>query len=224
MKLGQLAQLAFVLLAGMAVYAFVTMAKDAEGRRACVPLCAMRPSYAGTNRTAPDFELTTLVPTPDGKQKIRLSQYRGQTVVLNFWTTTCKPCLEEMPSLADLAKVLKRRKDVVLLTVSTDATSEPVTSALATLLREKIPFPVMLDPESDIVGAKYGTHLFPETWIIDPQGVIRARFDGARDWSNAMVLDLIDSFERPAACSVEFQAGKPSGPGAAVCEESGSTG
>ena len=83
MKPAVLAQMAFILLAGFAVFAFISMAKDAETRRACVPVCAMRPSYAGRNRTAPDFEL----PKPDGS-KVRLSNYRGKTVVLNFWTTT----------------------------------------------------------------------------------------------------------------------------------------
>jgi peroxiredoxin len=220
-KPAALAQVAFILLAGLAVFAFISMAKDAETRRSCVPVCAMRPNYAGRNRTAPDFEL----PTTEGS-KMRLSQYRGKTVVLNFWTTTCQPCLEEMPSLADLAKVLKSHKDVVVLTVSTDQTKEIAVSALRTLLRDpkgELPFPIMLDPESTVVRDKYGTTLYPETWIIDPSGVIRARFDGARDWSNAMVLDLIDSFERPLACGIDFESGRPSGPDSAICDESGSS-
>jgi peroxiredoxin len=216
-KPAALAQLAFIVLAGIAVFAFVSMARDAEGRRACVPVCAMRPSYAARNRLAPDFEL----PSVDGA-KVRLSQFRGKTIVLNFWTTTCQPCLEEMPSLADLARVLKGRSDVAVLTVSTDATKEIAMSALQTLLREsKPPFPVLFDPESTVVRDKFGTTLYPETWIIDPKGVIRARFDGARDWSNAMVLDLIESFERPVACGVEFESGRPSGADAAICDESG---
>ena len=219
MKPATLIQLAFVAIAGIAVYAFISMARDAETRRACVPVCAMRPAYAGRNRLAPDFELTDV----DGA-KVRLSQFRGKTVVLNFWTTTCQPCLEEMPSLAELAKVLKDRKDVVVLTVSTDATKEIAVSALHTILRDtKTPFFVLLDSESSIVQGKYGTSLFPETWIIDRKGVIRARFDGARDWSNAMVLDLIESFDRPTACGVEFESGRASGPEAAVCDESGAT-
>ncbi len=219
MKPATLVQLAFIVLAGIAVFAFVSMAKDAETRRSCVPVCAMRPAYAGRNRTAPDFEL----PTADGA-RVRLSQFRGKTVVLNFWTTTCQPCLEEMPSLADLARVLRTRSDVVVLTVSTDAEKETAVSALQTLLHEpKSPFPVLLDPESTVVQGKFGTTLFPETWIIDPAGVIRARFDGARDWSNALVLDLIDSFERPLACGVEFESGRPSNASAAVCEEAGAT-
>lgn len=219
MKPAALIQMAFIVLAGVAVFAFVSMARESETRRACVPLCLMHPTYAGRNRLAPDFTL----PDTDGNQ-VRLSQFRGKTVVLNFWTTTCQPCLEEMPSLADFAKVVSTRKDVVVLTISTDATKEIAVSALQTLLHEpKMPFPILLDPESNVVRDKYGTQLFPETWIIDANGVIRARFDGARDWSNATVLDLIESFGRPATCGVEFESGKPSGAEAIICDESGAS-
>jgi peroxiredoxin len=218
-KPAALVQLAFIAVAAFAVFAFISVARDSETRRACVPVCAMRPSYAGRNRLAPDFDLPEA-----GGGRIRLSELRGKTVVLNFWTTTCQPCLEEMPSIADLAKILHDRKDVVVLTVSTDALKETAMSALKTLLHDPVPpFKVLLDPESTVVHDKYGTSLFPETWIIDPHGVIRARFDGARDWSNAMVLDLIESFERPIACGVEFESGRPTGAEAEVCEEAGSS-
>jgi peroxiredoxin len=217
MKPGALLQTGFIAIAATAVYGFVSMARDSEVRRACVPVCAMRPAYAGRNRTAPDFTL----PDADGSQ-VRLSQFRGKTVVLNFWTTTCQPCLEEMPSLAEFAKIVAKRDDVVVLTISTDLTKDVALSALHTLLRDpKPPFSVLFDPESTVVHDKFGTELFPETWIIDPKGVIRARFDGARDWSNALVLDLIESFGRPATCGLEFQQGRPVGPEAAVCEDSG---
>jgi peroxiredoxin len=210
-------QLGFIVIAALAVYGFVSMARDSETRRACVPVCAMRPTYAGRNRTAPDFSL----PDADGNQ-VKLSQFRGKTVVLNFWTTTCQPCLEEMPSLADFAKVVAKRDDVVVLTISTDLTKDVALSALQTLLREPKPqFLVLFDPESNVVHDKFGTELFPETWVIDPKGVIRARFDGARDWSNALVLDLIESFERPVTCNLEFESGKPVGSEAAICEDSG---
>jgi peroxiredoxin len=209
--------MAFIAVAATAVYSFVAMAREAETRRACVPLCAMRPTYAGRNRTVPDFAL----PDAEGKE-VHLSQFRGKTVILNFWTTTCQPCLEEMPSLADFAKVVAKRSDVVVLTISTDLTKDVALSALHTLLHEpKPPFSVLFDPESTVVHDKFGTELFPETWVIDPKGVIRARFDGARDWSNALVLDLIESFERPVTCGLEFQAGKPVGAEAVICEDSG---
>jgi peroxiredoxin len=247
MKPAVLIQLAFIVLAGLAVYGFVSMARDAESRRACVPACVKRPNYAGRNRLAPDFELDDV-----NGGKVRLSDFKGKTVVLNFWTTTCQPCLEEMPSLAELANVLKTRRrqnivsiagvdinlgylqpEIVVLTVSTDANKEIAMSALKTLLHQekgakaadedfRPPFRVLLDPESNVVQGKYGTQLFPETWIIDTKGIIRARFDGARDWADAMWLDLIESFERPASCEIEFESGKPSGPDAPYCDESGS--
>jgi hypothetical protein len=52
---------------------------------------------------------------------------------------------------------------------------------------------VLFDPTKSVVREKYGTRLFPETWIIDPDGVIRVRVDGQRDWSSPMVLDMIQS-------------------------------
>src|SRR5690606_34830923 len=94
-----IAQLGFIVLASLGVYGFVAAASDGESRRACAALCALRPNYAGNNRLAPDFELPELK-----GGKVRLSSFRGKTVIVNFWTKTCQPCLEEMPSLANLAK------------------------------------------------------------------------------------------------------------------------
>lgn len=215
MKLGQLAQIVFIAVAAAGVYGFVTVSREAETRRVCLPLCAMRPAYAAQNRTAPDFEL------PDLRgNKVKLSDFRGKTVVLNFWTKTCKPCLEEMPSLAELARMAEGRKDVVVLTVSTDEGPEAVRDTLRAILRtDKTPFPVLFDPEARVVSDTYGTKLFPETWIIDKKGTIRARFDGARDWSSALVLSLIDSLDRPATCSARFENGVATGEGAVVCGE-----
>lgn len=213
MKLGQLAQIVFIALAALAVYGFVTVGRDAEVRRTCLPLCAMRPAYAAQNRTAPDFELRDM----DGRS-VKLSDYRGKTVILNFWTKTCQPCLEEMPSLAELARMVAHRSDVALLTISTDEGPSAVRDILRAILRtERPPFPVLFDPESEVVGDAYGTTLYPETWIIDKKGVIRARFDGARDWSSTMVLSLLDSLNRAATCSAEFEGGRPTGRGAVIC-------
>jgi len=219
MRFAIAAEIAFVLLAGTAVYAFVSMARTSETRRACVPLCAMHPSYAGRNRTAPDFELRAL----DGRS-VKLSQFAGKTVVLSFWTSACPPCIEEMPSLAHLAKVLAKRRDVVLLSVSTDTDGAAARSAIEAGLSAPAPFPVLLDPDSSVVGGKYGTRLFPETWFVDPRGIIRARFDGARDWSNPVVLDLIDSLARPPSCDIDIASGSSDREIEGICEETLSAG
>jgi hypothetical protein len=185
-QLAQLAQLAFIALAAALVYAFVTVAQDGEARGACTPLCAIRPAYANHNRTAPDFDLPDL----DGK-RVRLSSFRGKTVVLNFWTKTCRPCLEEMPSLGDLRAVLGK---------------DPT-------------FPVLIDPDAALVHGKFGTSLYPETWFIDPDGTIRARVDGARDWTNPMVLNVVRMISRPSGCNLTFDRGKPRGDRRAICSD-----
>jgi peroxiredoxin len=214
MRIAALAEIGFILLAGTAVYAFVSMARSSETRRACLPLCTTRPAYAGQTRTAPEFELPDL----DGR-KVSLSQHKGKTIILNFWTSTCPPCLEEMPSLSALAKVVAKRKDVVVLTVSTDANETAARRALEASIGAPAPFPTLLDPESSTVGAKYGTRLFPETWLIDKSGIIRARFDGARDWSDPLMLELIDSLSKPMACDVEFTSESNDSRGDQICDE-----
>src|SRR5206468_80490 len=116
----------------------------------CTALCSMSPTYAGRNRRAPDFELPDLAGTP-----VKLSSFRGKTVFLNFWTRTCKPCLEEMPSLAELAKIAKNRSDFVVITVSTDEGPDDVRDTLKVALNGDPPFPVLFDPAAKIVGGKY---------------------------------------------------------------------
>jgi thiol-disulfide isomerase/thioredoxin len=152
-------------------------------------------------------------------QKVRLSSYRGKVVVLNFWTKTCKPCLEEMPSVAELARIAKNRTDFVVLTVTSDEGPAAVKDVLKVALEgADPPFPVLFDPELDVIGTRYGTHLFPETWIIDPDGVIRARFDGAKGWSSTVAVEVIEKLGR-GACPMEFDKSKPQGAFAGLCQD-----
>lgn len=168
-KTATIAQVAFILAAAGAVYLFVSAAQTDQRRASCTALCALSPAYAGRNRIAPDFEL----PDINGKP-VKLSSFRGKTVYLNFWTKTCRPCLDEMPTLAELAKIAKHRKDFVVVTVSTDEGPEAVRDALQIALNnEEPPFTILFDPESEVVNGRYGTKLYPETWIIDPKGIIR---------------------------------------------------
>lgn len=217
MKLAPIAQVVFAAIAAVMVFSFVSTAKEAERRRACTPLCAMSPHYAAQDRLAPDFELPNL----DGKQ-VKLSDYRGQVVILNFWTKNCAPCLEEMPSLALLAKkMVQQRPDIKILTITTDESAKDAKVTLESVLGEKAPFEVLVDPDSSVVGGKFGTTLYPETWFIDPHGVIRARVDGAREWSNALVVEFAESLLTPMSCPIEFERGRPRGSLAGLCVDVG---
>ena len=209
-----LAQVAFVIVAALVVYGFVGVTKEGELRRVCSAPCYLHPDYMGADRKAPDFTLKDMK-----GNTVHLSDYKGKVVVLNFWTKTCGPCLEEMPSLAELAQILKDRPDVAMLAVSTDDGPDDVKPTLQTVLRGEAPFRVAFDPDANIVNGKYGTHLFPETWIIDPRGVIRARFDGGRDWTNPLVVNYIDSLRNGDYCPVDISGGKLAGKAGRICEE-----
>jgi peroxiredoxin len=192
---------AFVVFSIGAPLAFVFASASAEGelRRREAPLRALLGSaydalrrgeptdqhYMGRDRLAPDFTLQDRHGRP-----WRLSDRRGRVVVMNFWTVTCQPCLEEMPTLIELAQILEGREDIELVAIAADRSWEQVNSVVP----PGSPLRVLLDPDRSVVRDRYGTRLFPETWIIDPQGVIRLRVDGPRDWASPVALDAIESF------------------------------
>jgi peroxiredoxin len=208
-----IAQLVFVAAAAVGVYSFVSVAREGESRAACAAVCNLRPTYAGYERRVPNFQLTDV-----RGNKVDFSAYKGKVVVLNLWTRTCGPCMEEMPEIADLARILKPMNDVALVTISTDETTQEAVDALKSVLREEAPFPVLMDPESSVVKGKLGTNLFPETWIIDKNGVIRARFDGPREWSSSMVVEMVEKVRLGTYCPVTAKGGKFSPESEKLCE------
>jgi peroxiredoxin len=223
------AQVGFVVAAAVLVYSFVAVTREAEYRRRCGAACVLHPSYMGANRSAPKFTLT------DSKgQQVSLDQYKGKVVILNFWTTNCGPCMAEMPELAELAKILKDRPDTALVTVSVDEDPKDAVAKVKSEIRknsewisakgdDELPFSVLFDPDSKVVKGKFGTSLFPETWIIDKNGVIRARFDGPKQWSSASVVELIDDIRGGGYCPVDIaeKGGRVeiSGAAAKLCQD-----
>ncbi len=127
-----------------------------------------------TARDAIDFELID----KDGK-RVKLSDYKGKTLALNFWATWCKPCLDEVPSLERLTK-RSGALDVTVLAVSVDKGFDEIEKALPNTNLN-----ILLDPKMEIAH-RYGTTKFPETWVISPQGKIVARFIGARNWDSPL--------------------------------------
>lgn len=207
------AQWAFVVIAALLVYNFVSVAKESELRRRCSPTCLVSPQYAGANRTVPEFSLKTTT-----GQTVTSESLRGKVVVLNFWASWCAPCLAEMPDFADLARILKSRSDVVVLAVSADEKPEAVPGIIKSILRTDPPFVSLVDPGGNaIVGDKFGTRMFPETWIIDKRGVIRARFDGNREWQSSMVVEYIDQIAGGGYCPIDINRGQTTGEGARIC-------
>jgi peroxiredoxin len=209
-----LAQVAFVVVAALFVYGFVAVTKEGETRRLCSAPCYLHPDYMAAERRAPSFTLKDLK-----GNTVTLESLRGKVVVLNFWTKTCGPCLEEMPDFAEFAQILKDRPDVAVVAISADEGPDDVKPTLQTVLKGEPPFPVLFDPDQGTIRQKFGTHLFPETWFIDKSGVIRARFDGAREWTNPLFVNYVDALRAGEYCPVKIDGKSLSGKAGRICEE-----
>jgi cytochrome c biogenesis protein CcmG, thiol:disulfide interchange protein DsbE len=137
-----------------------------------------RPRHIG--ETAPDFSVQ------DSERKIELSQFRGQVLVLNFWATWCPPCNEELPSLMSMQE-RTRARGVVVLGISIDVDGDAYHRFLK---QHGVNFLTVRDPEEKI-SAMYGTHGWPETFIIDRQGVLRRKVVGPINWNSPEVMEFL---------------------------------
>ncbi len=155
----------------------------ALGTRRDARLSALDPQLV-TRRPAPELELSDR----DG-QSHRLSDFAGKSVLLNFWSVECPPCVRELPSLERLSRTARERGTFHVVTVTTDDSWSEVSH----LFPNGTDLLVLFDPDNAITEGRYGTERYPETFFIDRDGYIRARFDGQRDWSNQNVADLLES-------------------------------
>ena len=143
------------------------------------------PHYLGASLLAPDFSLPR-----QGGGEWKMSEQRGKVIVMNFWTVTCRPCIQEMPTIELLAEITQDWGDVEVVAISTDRSWAEVETIIPRTSR----ITSLLDKDRKVVTDQFGTKLFPETWIIDADGLVRFRFDGALDWSNPVALDLIRAY------------------------------
>jgi peroxiredoxin len=144
------------------------------------PLLAPSKSVLAVGATAPDFTLST----PTG-EKVRLSDYRGKTVFLEFFATWCPHCQAEAQHLTRLYESLPH-SDFAFLSVNAD--SEDAASIFAFDRFFHIPWPTLLDPGSPAGSYKqsggagpvtkaYGVALYPSFYIIDAKGRVAWRND-----------------------------------------------
>jgi peroxiredoxin len=131
---------------------------------------------------APDFSLPGLA----GGEPTSLSALRGRVVLLNFWATWCKPCEDEMPAMQRLHTALAGTS-FEMLAVSVDSADADVQ---AFVQRLGLSFPILLDPERK-VSHQYQVFRYPESLLIDRDGVVVERYVGPRDWDEPLYLERI---------------------------------
>ena len=132
---------------------------------------------------APDFTVTA-----DNGQTFTVHNFNGKLLLLNFWATWCAPCVEEVPSLNQLARQLGPQ-GLVVLGVSVD--KDP--NAYKNFLQHfPVSFQTARDPDEK-VNLKYGTIQFPESYLIDRNGKVVEKFISAQNWASPEMIQHVQS-------------------------------
>lgn len=135
---------------------------------------------------APEFQLQTL----EGRE-VKLSDYKGKKVILNFWATWCPPCKAEMPHMQEF--YLNQQNDNVEILAVNLTTAEKNTNDIGKFVKDYgLTFPILLDTKGDI-GETYQAFTIPTSYIIDSQGIVRKKIVGPMD--KEMMEQLIKSID-----------------------------
>jgi len=141
---------------------------------------------------APEFEMSDLF----GK-KLRLRDFRGKAVLINFWSLSCPACLMELKSLESLSEQLNG-KPFALIALTDDSRDQ-----IKQFLDEsQLKLPVFFDLDN-AAHSKYGVYYLPASFIIDPEGRLVDQVPGAADWSDPQVITYFQKL-------IEISQSKPS--------------
>jgi peroxiredoxin len=157
---------------GLSIFLLLALALTSACNRGAHP--------AQTGKLAPDFTVS------DGTSSVHLADYRGKVVLLNFWATWCQPCVVELPSLLQLHH---DQPDLVVLGISIDEDPDAYTRFIA---RHHVDFITVRDP-SQSAPKLFHTDMWPETYVIDRNGVIRSKYIGTQDWSDPAIRSFLKS-------------------------------
>jgi thiol-disulfide isomerase/thioredoxin len=205
-KLGAIA----VLLgaSGLIVALFIWMVPSAAAREVQAACNGMHPQWSNSAfrrlpTKAPDFALQDT----DGKT-VKLSDYQGKVVLVNFWASWCGVCKAEKKSLARITNDLAGN-DFVVLSLSSDTEKAAVDESLRIALGGRnqpskqplggAPFKVLLDPpanENESIGQTaraWGVEKVPDSFLVDRDGAIRMYLVNKRDWSSGVVETCVQS-------------------------------
>ena len=135
---------------------------------------------------APDFTLKSLKGT-----NLRLEEYRGQVVLINFWASWCGPCRQEMPLLDRLHH---RYVDTGFAVLGINVEGE-VKPAQEIVDKTKVTFPVLID-EDQKVSEMYNLEAMPSTVVVDRDGVVRYIHRGYKPGDEAKYVEIVKALIR----------------------------
>jgi len=120
--------------------------------------------------------------------RVRLHDFRGKVVFLNFWATTCGPCRAEVRDIHLLHQTLKNEPFVIM---AVDI-KEDINTIKKFMKKNNIDFPVYLDKSGEI-AIQYAIIGIPTTYIINPEGKIVGRAIGPRPWGSEQSIKFMRS-------------------------------
>lgn len=127
----------------------------------------------------------------DGKT-YRLSDYRGQVVILNFWATWCPPCRYEMPSMERAWQKING-KGIAILAVDVGEDADTIFEFTGDY---PVTFPLLMDLDGAVIS-QYHVVGMPTTYIINPDGMVTHRAVGSREWDDPALLEQLKAMRTP---------------------------
>lgn len=147
---------------------------------AVLPACNRGAPPQQPGEVAPNFTVS------DDTTTVNLASYHGHVVLLNFWFSTCPPCLEELPSLIELHHDMPKL-DIIAVSVDKD----PATYRRF-LTTHHVDLITVRNP-SESIATLFHTEAYPETYLIDRNGIIRSKFVSNQDWNDPEIRAMIKS-------------------------------
>jgi cytochrome c biogenesis protein CcmG/thiol:disulfide interchange protein DsbE len=141
-------------------FAWILISADKSGTSAASLIPAPQQGFL-----APDFELKTIT-----GETMKLSDLRGQAVLVNLWATWCPPCRAEMPAIE---KIYNEYKGEGLVVLAVNMTYQDTFANIEPFIKEYgLTFPILLD-ETNSVGSAYQLRSLPSSFFINREGIIQ---------------------------------------------------
>jgi thiol-disulfide isomerase/thioredoxin len=147
-----------------------------------VILIALSACSGNSNDSKDEISITDIKLKELNDQPIDLTQYEGKTVFINFWATWCKPCIQEMPTIAAAQEKLKNENIIFLF-----ASNEEPDQIESFSKKHAYPFHYVHLENMEALNIQ----ALPTTYVFNPEGKMKFSENGFRNWDDPTNIELI---------------------------------